>query len=156
MLVSAPALPNKTKQFGWKAQCVKGVSPDMHIQRVTHAQVCVNASHVRFAAVSAHTPTPPPARRQHRHDIAEKVPSDLIDDYDETRSTTRASASGSTSLKRKITEETLETKKKQAAIINHFYHVITNNFHSASASSTEGLKYSTTSATPRAPKTSTP
>eukprot|EP00971_Amphidinium_carterae_P110838 2195504-Amphidinium_carterae.3 len=77
------------------------------------------------------------------------------------QSTTRASASARTSLKRKITAETTETKK-QADIINNFHHVSVTNFYSASASSTEAMEStskaddSTTTATPRAPKTSTP
>eukprot|EP00971_Amphidinium_carterae_P078562 1554230-Amphidinium_carterae.1 len=65
---------------------------------------------------------PEPARRQYRHDLTEEETAPMNDDYDETQSTTRASASTSTSLKRKITEDTLETKKKQADIINNFHH----------------------------------
>eukprot|EP00971_Amphidinium_carterae_P204829 4065003-Amphidinium_carterae.1 len=85
----------------------------------------------------------------------------MNDDYDETQSTTRASASASTSLKRKMTEDTKETKKKQADIINNLHHVSITNFYSASASSTEGMKSTSktddfTTAPPRAPKTSTP
>eukprot|EP00971_Amphidinium_carterae_P225280 4468415-Amphidinium_carterae.1 len=66
---------------------------------------------------------PEPARRQHRHDLTEEDTAQMNDDYDETQSTTRAAASASTSLKRKITEDTSETKKKQADIINNFHHV---------------------------------
>eukprot|EP00971_Amphidinium_carterae_P015523 306413-Amphidinium_carterae.1 len=54
---------------------------------------------------------PEPARRQYRHDLTEEDTAPMNDDYDETQSTTRASASASTSLKRKITEDTTETKK---------------------------------------------
>eukprot|EP00971_Amphidinium_carterae_P151080 2995996-Amphidinium_carterae.1 len=104
---------------------------------------------------------PEPARRQYRHDLTEEDTAPMNDDYDETQSTTRASASASMSLKRKITEDTTETKKKQADIINNFHHVSITNFYSASASSTEGMKSTSktddsTTATPRAPKTSTP
>eukprot|EP00971_Amphidinium_carterae_P150225 2977946-Amphidinium_carterae.1 len=80
---------------------------------------------------------PEPVRRQYRHDLNEEDTADIIEDYDETQSTTRASASA-TSLKRKITEETTETKKKQADTINNFHHVSITNFYSAS--STEGIK----------------
>eukprot|EP00971_Amphidinium_carterae_P263078 5219416-Amphidinium_carterae.1 len=45
-------------------------------------------------------------------------------DYEETRSTTRAS--GSTSLKRKSTAETPETKKQQAETIINFYNTSIN------------------------------
>eukprot|EP00971_Amphidinium_carterae_P348848 6490704-Amphidinium_carterae.1 len=65
---------------------------------------------------------PEPARRQYRHDLTEEDTAHMNEDYDETQSTTRASASASTSLKRKITDDTLETKKTPADIINNFHH----------------------------------
>eukprot|EP00971_Amphidinium_carterae_P254634 5055086-Amphidinium_carterae.2 len=49
---------------------------------------------------------PEPARRQYRHDLTEEDTAQMNDDYNETQSTTRASASASTSLKRNITDDT--------------------------------------------------
>eukprot|EP00971_Amphidinium_carterae_P044776 880818-Amphidinium_carterae.1 len=106
-------------------------------------------------------------------DITEEEDEDIFDEYDETRSTTRASASSSNivhiekqqhSLKRKITREACGTpQKKQGDVITNFYNVKIGNHAATSSTSTEQLKrtsktaedYTTSGATPRAPTTPT-
>eukprot|EP00971_Amphidinium_carterae_P298788 5935926-Amphidinium_carterae.1 len=73
----------------------------------------------------------PQVQQQCQSDITEEDDDDLNEDYDETRSTTRVSASGSNiahiekanSLKRNMTGETRGKQKKQGDIINNFNNV---------------------------------
>eukprot|EP00971_Amphidinium_carterae_P180869 3587932-Amphidinium_carterae.1 len=107
---------------------------------------------------------------QYQDDITEEEDEDFLDEYDETRSTTRASASGSNivhlekanALKRKMTGEARGKQKKQGDVITNFYNVKIGNYHAATSStSTEQLKRSSKTAdnfitaTPRVPRTPT-
>eukprot|EP00971_Amphidinium_carterae_P165572 3282329-Amphidinium_carterae.1 len=117
-------------------------------------------------------PQPLPQEMPHyQDDITEEDDEDNFDEYAySSRSTTRASASGSNivhiekqqSLKRKITGEGRGTpQKKQGDIITNFNNARIGNYHAATATTTEKPKritrtaedYTTSGATPRAPTT---
>eukprot|EP00971_Amphidinium_carterae_P301785 5995758-Amphidinium_carterae.1 len=101
--------------------------------------------HKYFMKLERLRPQPlPQEATQYQDDITEGEDEDIFDEYDETRSTTRASASSSNiahiekqhSLKRKITGEARGTpQKKQGDVITNFYNIKIGNYHAASSSS---------------------
>eukprot|EP00971_Amphidinium_carterae_P190380 3778310-Amphidinium_carterae.4 len=74
-----------------------------------------------------------PLRPKEKTGTVQEEPENEMDDYFDTRSTTRASeqaASGSTSMKRKSMtfEERADTKKQQAATILSIYNATINTY----------------------------